>query len=202
MSAPTIEPTDRSAAVTEDRAPRRGRRWPLLVGGAAIAVLVVAWLLAPQAAAFTPSGDLEVRDAQWATLAQFEGGMELLKYEHQADATIAVPVRNDGPLPVTITGVELTDENLPMFEVVDGGEPVRLGAGEVGELVVRGRFDHCKYYTERAMQLYPSATIHFQTLGRAGSTEVVLDRQLAVRSPTIVDCPDRVMDRGYNRRNP
>ena len=201
MSAAAIEPADRRPAVT-GRAPGRERRWPLLVAGAAIALLVVAWLFAPQAVAFAPAGDLEVRDANWATLPEFEGGMELLQYEHHADATIAVPVRNDGPLPVTITGVELTDENEPMLEVVDGGASMSLGAGEVGELVVRGRFDNCKYYTERAMQLYPSATIHYQAMGRSGSSELVLDRQLVVRSPTIVDCPDRVMDRSYNRRNP
>ena len=51
------------------------------------------------------------------------------------------------------------------------------------------------------MQNYPTVAVGFTVLGRAGTREVPYDRPLMVRSPMIVGCPDRLLDRQGNDRS-
>lgn len=203
MNAPTLsEPPPLVAR--PDAAHSAGRRGPIAL--AAVVVLVVAlvgaWLATPGLAKLSSDTELHVRGAQWVSLPRFEGGMEVVRYVHGEVATIDLPVRNDSPFTVEVTGIALTGENKPMLQVLkDDRLSLELGPGESATASIRARFANCKYYTERAMMLLPSVSVSFESFGRAGVQEVELARQLAVRSPTIVDCPDRTMDRSYNRRN-
>lgn len=139
-------------------------------------------------------------------------------YEHGAEAAYAFTVRNDGPIGVTITGVdagigELTLLSpygvfvLPPGESLDGdlehGAPLTgfaLGPGEERIVVVRGTFDHCEYYHERNLEPRDGIDVSYRILGVPGEQRVTFDRDVIVKSPMIVDCDDRTIDRNDDVR--
>lgn len=186
---------------------RRGRRH--VVGAVALAVLLVwAWSAAPRTVALgagvTPVFGEHTRAV---ALEQFgEGGSYVLGYEDGAYGEVQVPVRNGGPLPLTVQGARLTDEPRTLAEVVavtgaDGsGLPLRLGPGQEAVLELTVRFDNCDYYHERALEILDGALVDVTVLGSAGTVTVAFDHPVLVRSPMIVDCPDRVLDRQAKTR--
>jgi hypothetical protein len=72
------------------------------------------------------------------------------RYRVEADdgseLSLAVTVRNTGPEPVSVTGVEADPERDGAFvpERV-AGAPVRIGAGAEEELTIEGRVDGCGF---------------------------------------------------------
>ena len=147
--------------------------------------------------------------------------VELVNYEHGEDVSYAIELRNDGLLPITVEDVPISgivddlrlirptqvlvapDGTAPGDATLDRSgpfEPFRLARGASRTVVVTGTFDNCAYYTERAMDLIGSQPVAWSVAGWSATSEVELASQLAVRSPYLRLCPDRVMDRGARTR--
>jgi hypothetical protein len=199
--APEAAPTDGSDAGPTPPGSRRSPRRRLILASAAVVMVVAlaAGLLAVRPPQVTQSGGAVFADgAVSLAVEEFdERGVYSLRYVHGEQTEIRVPVRNDGPLPTTVTGIRLDGRTRPMIVPVGAvGVPVRLAPGEEATVGVQVRFDNCEFYTERAMDVYGGLTVDQRTLGVAGTGSVRLDHQLVVRSPMMVTCPDRVSDRG------
>jgi hypothetical protein len=142
-----------------------------------------------------------------------------LPYEHGGEVAYAFVVRNDGPVGVTVTSVdagvgELTLLSaygvflLPPGAPLDGRglehatvfSPFALGSGEERVVVVRGTFDNCEYFHERNLEPHAGIDIGYHILGVPGSQRVEFDRDVIVKSPMIVSCPDRTLDREDDRK--
>lgn len=185
---------------------RRRRR--VVVAAVLAAVLAAGWWVAPRTVALgadvTPTfGD----GTQAVELPQFgEGGSYVLAYEDGAYGSVQIPLRNERPFPVTVHDVRLTDQPRSLAEVVatsqDGGAslPLHLGPGEETVVQMTLRFDNCDYYHERALERLDRAFLEVSVLGARRGVEVTLDRPILVRSPMIVDCPDRLIDRQAKTR--
>jgi len=156
-------------------------------------------------------------DALAATVPEFEeAGATILNYVDGDYVTYAVTLRNSGPVGVRVTGLPLPDagERRLLQPVAvglsTGGSddaagvepltPFRLGAGEQRTVVVQARFDHCEYYTERAIDVIDSQTVQFRVAGIPRTATLQLVRPLLVRSPTIQGCDARTLDRSEHRR--
>jgi hypothetical protein len=182
---------------------RRPRRRPLLLG-ALPAVLGLLWsaglLLAPGSVALS-AGSTSFGGAAPVTTVPGFGlrGTHVVGYAHGADLEVRVPVRNDGPLPVTVTSAATGAGVLPLLEVRSvEGLPLRLGPGQTGELVLRAVLGNCAYYHEREAQNVDALRLDVQPgvpLAGVVRSVVPLDRPLLARSPMIVRCPDRKLDR-------
>ncbi|MBW3619078.1 MAG: hypothetical protein KY461_02435 [Actinobacteria bacterium] len=192
-TGPALSGPDRGASPVRGRRPRR---WAL-AGAVAVALGVALWLVPP--VALTQAGDVTFDDgAVNRTIEEFDArGMYTLRYVHGDEAEVRIPVRNDGWLPATVTGVAFDGRPAPMI-VPSGtaGTPVDLAPGETATVAIRVRFDNCEYYTERAVDLYRAVAVTTSTFGLARTHDVVLDHDLAVRSAVMTTCPDRVSDRG------
>lgn len=208
MSGALLEPAvEEMLATADDRdgwevpaPPAGGRRTPrrrVVAGVAAVAVAVGSTLAVPpvELAQAGPVGF--DGDATHLTIEGFDDrGVYSLRYVHGEDAEVRVPVRNDGWLTTTLTGISFDGRPAPMIDPVGTrGTPVELAPGEAAELVVYVRFDNCEYYTERAMDVYDDVTVTSRTAGIETSSTVTLDHALVVRSPMMTTCPDRVSDR-------
>lgn len=131
-------------------------------------------------------------------------GTDAVHYLDGATVDVSVPLRNDSPLPVTVDDVSTGAGVLPLLDVrsVDG-LPLRLGAGEQGEVVLRAVLTNCSRYHERQVQNVDALRVSLRpalplTAGRTVS--VPLDRPLLVHSPMIVGCPSRTLDRNDDLR--
>lgn len=199
------EPRPAPAPAREDR---RGGRRRVAVAAALVALLAAgAWWWAPVTARLGDGATAAFgAGARTAELAAYgEHGAHVLGYVDGDYTEVTVRVRNGALLPVTVRGARLSEEPLTLAPVlgVAAGErplPVRLGRGEEVELELTVRFDHCDYYHERALEILPAVLVDVSVLGRPGTTEVTLDRPVLVRSPMIVDCPDRLLDRQARTR--
>lgn len=132
-------------------------------------------------------------------------GSTIVAYEHGALVTVRFAIANRGVLPVTVEALDPFPELLGMLEPVRvevEGEslPARLGPREQASVRVIARFDNCEYFTERAVNQFASARLDLRVLGVARTVAMPYDDVLLVRSPTIVDCPDRVLDRSAKQR--
>jgi len=145
--------------------------------------------------------------SQVATLPDYgPRGSVVVRYQHDRVVTLRFTIANGGVLPVTVSDVQpfptvlglLTAETLTV-----GGKPlpVRLGPGDKAEVVVQGRFDHCEYFTEKAIDPYNGAVVTWGIGPLSRTTTVAYSDTLLVRSPTILDCTDRVMDRSAKQRS-
>jgi len=128
-------------------------------------------------------------------------GATIVGYEHRASAEIALPVRNEGRLPVTLTSVTLGGGPAPLLAVrAVAGLPVTLWPGRSGTVTVTADLINCRYFHEREQQTYDGATFGGSVLGRDIETRVLFDRPVLVRSPMIVGCPDRKLNRQADDR--
>lgn len=182
------------------------RRGPV----AALVAVALAAALVP-ALAFTSrpalSGTLRASGGEQAHLPEYgERGSVIVRYRHGETTTIAVRLVNAGLLPITVEAVDpfLTPLGLATADTVtaDGDRlPVRLGPRESAEVEIRARFDHCAYFTERAIDPSTHARVTWRLGPMTRTSLVAYPQALLVRSPTIVDCPGRVLDRSAKRRN-
>jgi hypothetical protein len=181
--------------------PGRRRARYLLWAGAAVALAAVVYGALVVAVRF--EGPAEVRfapDAEAVTLPDFEGGTHSLRYRHGGTVSFSFPLHNDGVVPITVTAVRLDDEARSMLlleEVVVGTDrlPARLGAGATTEVRVTARYGNCRYYHEREAETLAGVHVRASALGIGVTREVAFDHPLVVRSPMIVDCPDRTLVR-------
>lgn len=195
-----------------------------MAGVAAVVVILVAttFLGARQYQPLVQVGELVTSSDAGATLVEeFEGtGATIVTYEHSAYLSYAFTLRNAGPVGVTVTSVDLPDERARhMLQPVQTSmltspeatpddladmaplEPFALGAGEERRIVVQARFDNCEYYTERALEITEAHDVTFRVSGVPRTARVELNRPLIVKSPTILGCSDRTLDRSEHRRS-
>ena len=176
------------------------RRLVLLL---AVALLVVGWVSLPPAPQLTVAGAPQIggHDRIVGLDSYAPSGTTAVGYRHGAGVTVTLPLRNDGAQPVEVVAVDPFPELLGMLEVeLVGGDVLRLAPGEEDEVELTARFTNCEYYTERAMNLYRGATVTVAGLTGPRTVEVAYPREVVLRSPTILGCPDRVTDRSARQR--
>lgn len=158
-----------------------------LAGLAAVVAAGLLWALAPGAAIRLAPVSLAFDEGAPATVVEgFEGprGAYVVGYEHDAYLDVAVTVANGGPVPVTVSAVQLDT----------GGAPLLVGT-EASSSGLRLRFDNCEAYHEREAMVVDHAMVDLEVLGRTVRERVPLDRPLVARSPMLWQCPDRTLDR-------
>ena len=132
-------------------------------------------------------------------------GTDSVHYEHGATLDITVPVRNDGPLPVTVEEVVTGAGVLPLLDVRSTtGLPLSLQPGEEGEVVVRAVLTNCRHYHERQVQNVDALQLRVRPalpLAADRTVGLALERPLLVHSPMVVGCPDRTLDRNDDHRS-
>ncbi|HWG94778.1 MAG TPA: hypothetical protein VNU66_11185, partial [Mycobacteriales bacterium] len=184
------------------------RRWPLVVAASA-ALLGLLWtaalVVAPRTVALSAGTTALSGTAPVRTVPEYgPRGMHVVGYDHGAALDLRVPVRNDGPLPVTVTAASTGAGPFPLLAVTAEAMPLRLGPGETGEVVLRGVLGNCAYYHEREAQTVDALSLVVRPgvpLAGAATTVVPLDVPLFLRSPMIVRCPDRQLDRQAQDRS-
>ncbi|HSK22547.1 MAG TPA: hypothetical protein VK906_05195 [Egicoccus sp.] len=174
-----------------------------------IAAGLGALALAGGGLAMTPTADLEVTaplvlrgHERVAELPAYgANGTTAVGYSDERDARVELSVRNRGRLPVTVHGFDPFPELLGMVEAVRGdGLPVSIAPGGTATLKAQVRFTNCEYYTERAVNRFLGATLQVERLGVTRPVEVSYPREVVLRSPTILGCPDRSTDRSFRQR--
>lgn len=188
-----------------DRPPASGRTRALVAVLliAALALLAVAVLrAAPGMARFDRVTPLFAGTAQAATLPTYGlQGTYVVGYEHGATARLSLPIRNGGPLPVTVTSVNLGGGVAPLLAVRDvSGLPLSIGPGETGTVEVTAELANCRYFHEREVQYYADLELDFSVLGQQSTRSIAYDRPIMVHSPMIVGCPDRQLNRQADNR--
>ena len=127
-----------------------------------------------------PAGT-EVRDSDWGNVTTFGvPGSRILSYRHDSDVTMTVPW--DGP---QVVGARLGDGQVHLATVTDV-TPAR------GAVEVTLHLDNCRYFHERAIDMFSGLTLG---LADGGTAVVRFDRPLFVKSPMLASCPDRTLDR-------
>jgi len=180
-------------------------RTPLLAGVALAAALAGAGAVqaAPAVAELGPvtpsfSGPVPVQ-----TLTSYGArGMYVVGYEHGRSTQMTLALHNSGPLPLTVTSLDLGAGVAPLLDVTAvAGLPLSLGPGERGEAVATVRLDNCRFSHEREVETHDGLRVGVRVLGRASAREVPFDRPLLVHSPMIVGCPDRKLNRQAANRS-
>lgn len=195
-------------AVAPAPGPRRRRATALLLASV-LALLGLGWtglaLWAPSTVDLA-AGSTRVDGAPpVVTVPEYgDDGTTVVAYRHGQSVEITVPLRNDGPLPVRVTGVATGAGVFPLLEVRSvEGLPRTIGPGDTGEVVLRAVLGNCRYYNERQLQLVRSLVVDVDSVVPfAGSTreELPLAQPLLVKSPMIVGCPDRTLTREDDSR--
>ncbi|WP_183094641.1 hypothetical protein [Nocardioides stalactiti] len=124
-----------------------------------------------------------------------ENGTYGLDYRHHETVTLRVPIRNRGPLPLTLTAASIDDGLYPLL--VHGGDnlPLDIGPWSEGELELELTFDNCRYYHERAAETYESVALQGSVLGRDFEEQVTLAYPVVLHGQVILTCPDRTLRR-------
>ena len=181
------------------------RRRTLLVGVAAAAALSGAGAVqaAPATVAFADVvPTFGAGPVSTITLPAYGAdGMHVVDYAHHGTVPVELELRNTGVLPLSVTSVDLPATVAPMLALeTTAGLPLSLLPGERG--TVRGTLtlDNCKYSHERQAEIRETLDVGFSVLGSTGRSSVDLDRPVVVRSPMIVGCPDRKLNRQADNR--
>ncbi len=183
----------------------RRRRWglPVLAAALALAGFASSGLLMAPGLAKVSFGTPTVSGAPWVTIPEYgPKGAYVLGYVHSAPVRLGLPVRNDGPLPITVDAVRLMTAPAPLFALDQAeGLDLHLGAGETKTVWLTGTLANCRYSSERDLQTYAGLQVSASTLGRDLTRTVSFDRPIYVKSPMIVTCPDRKLNRDTVNRS-
>lgn len=176
------------------------RRW--IAAGVLTVVLAAAYLALPFTVSFAADVRPRIDGPQGLVVTEYgDKGTHFVRYTHGERFTVTVPLRNDGPLPVSVTEVRMTGEVSPLVEVREaGGLPVTIDPGETVRIALHARFANCRYYHERAVQTMPDAIVRGEVLGRSFTERAAFDRPVAVHSQVILRCPERTLIRGDDVR--
>lgn len=168
--------------------------------------MVAGYVALPHAARFEDGGAPRIDGPDRLVVEKFgDRGTHFVRYTHGQRFTVSVPVTNDGPVPVSVTDVRLTDEVSPLVEtrsvtVAGGSLPFTIGPGDTVMVELATEFGNCRYYHERAVQTMPGAIVRGSVLGRPFREIARFDHPLAVHSQVILRCPDRTLIRGDDVR--
>lgn len=198
LDQPRLEPDSPPRAPARDQGRRRRRfRWAL----GAVALLAGAWAVAPYAVQLEPSTPSLPAGSGLMVPGYGPGGTYALDYRYGEAVTVSLPLVNDSAVPWRITSVELVEPAFPLLEPVGvTGVPETLGP--FGEVTVNLSFEftHCRYYHERANNSYDQVRVTGTVLGREVTRTVDLATPLMVHSQVILNCPERTLVRGDDRR--
>lgn len=173
----------------------------LIAAGTVAVLLAAAYLALPYTVSFAAGLTPRIDGPQGLVVAQYgDGGTHFVRYTHGERFTITVPLHNDGPLPVSVTEVRISDEASPLIEARAGGLPVTVGPGETVPVTLNARFANCRFYHERAVQTMPGAIVRGEVLGRSFTELAAFDHPVAVHSQVILRCPERTLVRGDDIR--
>jgi hypothetical protein len=175
------------------------RRWLPLGLTALVALsglLTSLALVAPRQVSFAETTPVAT-GAPYVTVPEYGvRGAYILGYEHGADVDLQLPITNTGRLPLTVKSVALQAPLAPLLLVHDvSGLPLTLGPGRSGTVTLRAELTNCRYYHERAMQVFHAVTVGYTSLWRAGERSVIFDRPIYLKGPMLVGCPGRKLDR-------
>ncbi len=183
---------------------RRRARWRRRVAASGLllaALAAAAYVALPSLAHFAGGTSPTMPDDAHVPVPTFgERGSDVLAYEHGTTFTMTFPLVNDGWVPVTVRDVRLSDEARPLAEVTsvtsdDAALPVTVPAGETRRVVLTVRFDNCRYYHERELQVISGVVVDGSVLGRDLRTTAGFQHDLVVSSPMVASCPDRTLRR-------
>ena len=193
MSVPTLSRAQGPQPATPAHEDGTRRRRALVAVGLAALVLVAGLVvLLPRTASLAVTGEGRLVGAPTTASFGVQAGPVLhqVRYEDGAELPYAVAVRNDGPLPVTITGlVRDAPGDRRLITPVGVAEDVHLGAGESGEVVLRFAFDGCEGVDQRSSTLVREVGVSVSVLGVPGNRTLNLPEMLRTSSPRDVDCP-------------
>ncbi len=172
---------------------RRRRRTVLVVLLVALVGVTVATLESASTApapmprvAITFPGDPDVVESDWGNEDVYgAAGSYVLAYEHDDRTTMVLPWSGGD-----VVGARLGDDEHNLLTV----EGI---AQDGGTLLVDVLVTNCRYFHERAIDIYTGITL---TLDDGGTQVVPFDRPLLVKSPMLASCPDRTLDRGDDAR--
>lgn len=182
-------------------APVGGRRRAVAVTVAVALMIGLVWLALPALVRTNSDTAVRMPVTSGLTVSEFgDQGVEILRYQHHQELALGFPVRNTGLLPLHITGVSLDSPALPLLVELPGDVDVSLGPGEETVLGLQVRFDNCRYYHERSLELWPEVVISGTTLGRGFEHRIALNPPLALHGQVILNCPDRTLVRGDDVR--
>lgn len=136
-------------------------------------------------------GDLTVATpGQARELVLPEGELLQVQYLDRQEVEVRVPLRNTGQLPTTVTGLVPTG-TLPRRLMHARGveEPVRLGPGDRGSVVIRLLFTDCEFIGSRSSTVLDTLTLRYRSLWRVGTVKVPLRPMLRATSPRDSACP-------------
>lgn len=174
----------------------------VLRGGLVVAALALGYPLLGHAVVLEDrvSPDLPV-DAGLFVAEYGPEGTYFLHYRHHESVVVTVPVHNDGPLPVEVDRVTLSDpDGYTLLVPVGAPDPVTVAPFGSADVPVEVRFDNCRYWHERGARTVTDVHVHGTVLGRSFEETVALSHPLAVHAQVILDCPDRTLVRGDDRR--
>lgn len=186
---------------------RRSRRWVPMTAAITGLTLLAGWLLLPWLVHFEQGVDAALPEpgsvAPGLEVVEYgRNGYEFLHYRHHETVTLAVPLANRSPVPLTVESAELVTGPYPLL-VPAGAEPlpVTVAPYSTVEVGITLRFDNCRYYHERSATNHHSVAIAGTALGREFRTEITLARPVTVHGQVILDCPDRTLVRGDDQRD-
>lgn len=196
-------PRDTTAPLPPGQPAGRGRR-RLRPWVAAVLVLVLGgWLLAPHAVRVEPPRLALDGDAGLMVEGYGPAGTFALDYRFGEQVLVTVPVANHSPVPLRVESVELVEPAYPLMAPTPDGSPVEpftLLPGQSGEVDLTFEFTNCRFYHERANNAYEQVRLSGSVLGRPVTRTVDLAVPLVVHSQVILNCPDRTLVRGDDRR--
>lgn len=125
-----------------------------------------------------------------------------VRYADRDRLVYRLVLRNDGAMPVTVTGVEdgVPDRAHPLLRVVGlAGGDVRVGGHEQRELRVVVVMTNCEFVSPRSGTVVSSLRLHVRRLGvLPASVTVPLPERLRTGSPRDEHCPHS----GHDTRSP
>ncbi|MFC5727335.1 MULTISPECIES: hypothetical protein [Nocardioides] len=181
--------------------PSRRRRglWALVV----VTGLVVGWAFSPALVRLDPGVAPQLPVDAGLMVSEYGAeGTYALHYRHHETVTLTVPLRNTGPLPLSVDDIRLEGQPRPLLVPVGAGLPVRLEPWGTAEVTWTMRFDNCRYYHERSADMWERILVAGSVLGRGFESEVTLAHPLVVHGQVINNCPDRTLTRGDDVRRP
>lgn len=133
-----------------------------------------------------------------------------VRYVHEQEGLLWASVRNNGPLPVTLTGVDWFPdcchailEQQDVHVILDDGRttfgrltadahllsegPVRIGPDQTAFLAFVMRMDNCSPESVGGAYGVDRMTVRYQQLGIPRTTEILTHRPMWIASPD--DCP-------------
>lgn len=174
-----------------------GPRWRLVV---VVLAVVAAYVALPHFVRL--EGDRpQVGGGAGLELSRFgPSGTVFLRYRHDRTVTVTVPLHNASALPLTVDRVRVPPHPKPLVSLESVSDAGGIPPFATRPVELTFRFGNCRHYHERAAQAVDRLVVGGSTLGREFTVDVPLAEQLVVHGQVILDCPDRTLVRGDDRR--